>query len=101
MARTHKEPSMTRKSYLGDWIESALSSVGITSEKVSKWIGKPCSCPERRDKLNAFHLWLERVVKGKYSEDKDTAQRHLEVIMQSDEDEQEQSKQEKRTNTED
>lgn len=87
MPRTHRpdKEGMTRKSYLGDWIESALLSVGVTSERVSKWIGKPCNCSERRDKLNALHMWLSRVVKGKYQEDKETAQKHLDIIMQEEE----------------
>lgn len=84
----NKESSMHRKAYLGDHIESALSFVGITSERVSKWIGKPCGCQVRRDKLNALHLWIERVLKGKYNKDekgKESAEKHLDIIMMEDE----------------
>lgn len=49
---------------LGDQVETALSSVGITKERVSKWLGKPCSCPERQAKLNAIGNWAAGFAKG-------------------------------------
>lgn len=45
---------------LGDLVEKALSSVGITEDRVSKWLGKPCGCKERRRKLNALADWVNR-----------------------------------------
>jgi hypothetical protein len=45
---------------LGDFIEKALSSVGVTEERVSGWLGKPCGCKERRKKLNALSDWVNR-----------------------------------------
>lgn len=50
---------------LGDTIEAALSAVGITAERVSAWLGRPCGCAERRDKLNAVGFWAARVLAGK------------------------------------
>jgi len=43
---------------LGDAISSALSAVGITEERVSKWLGRPCGCGARKEKLNAIHRWF-------------------------------------------
>jgi len=37
---------------LGDRVASALAAVGITKERVSKALGKPCSCAKRQAKLN-------------------------------------------------
>lgn len=50
---------------LGDRIEIALKAVGITSEAVERWVGAPCGCPERRDRLNQLDLWARRVVAGR------------------------------------
>lgn len=41
---------------LGDLVEGALSSVGITKERVAEWLGA-CGCVERRDKLNDLSDW--------------------------------------------
>lgn len=44
---------------LGDMVKSALSSVGITEERVSKAIGKPCGCSQRAALLNELgHKYL-------------------------------------------
>jgi len=37
---------------LGDRVASALASVGITKERVSKALGKPCGCAKRQQRLN-------------------------------------------------
>jgi hypothetical protein len=37
---------------LGDRVASALAAVGITKERVSKALGKPCGCAKRQAKLN-------------------------------------------------
>lgn len=37
---------------LGDYVATGLSAVGITPEKVSKVIGKPCGCNKRKERLN-------------------------------------------------
>lgn len=42
---------------LGTVIETALSAVGITEERVSKLLGAPCGCSERRKKLDAISRW--------------------------------------------
>jgi hypothetical protein len=37
---------------LGDIVAGGLSAVGITKERVSKLLGKPCDCPKRQQQLN-------------------------------------------------
>jgi hypothetical protein len=38
---------------LGDLVKSGLSAIGITEERVSKVIGRPCGCGGRAEMLNA------------------------------------------------
>lgn len=49
---------------LGDAIERALRVVGVTPERVSAWVGKPCNCEERKERLNALGWWAARVLSG-------------------------------------
>jgi len=42
----HKKPG------LGDRVAQALAAVGITKERVSKALGKPCGCAKRQRRLN-------------------------------------------------
>jgi len=56
---------------LGDKVEAALKLVGITEERVSRWLGKLCNCPERREKLNQLGNWAARVVRGKLGKAKE------------------------------
>ena len=37
---------------LGDIVKAGLSAIGITEERVSKAIGRPCGCGARAEKLN-------------------------------------------------
>lgn len=39
---------------LGDMVKGALSAIGITEERVSKAIGRPCGCGKRAEKLNEW-----------------------------------------------
>lgn len=52
-------------SELGDKIEQALSLVGVTKERVSNWLGEPCDCKERQEKLNQLSRWTKRIIHGK------------------------------------
>ena len=49
---------------LGDNVKKALSAVGITEERVSNWLGAPCNCAERVEKLNQLGNWASRVLSG-------------------------------------
>lgn len=39
---------------LGDMVAAGLERVGITKERVSAAIGRPCRCGERQQKMNDF-----------------------------------------------
>lgn len=47
---------------LGDLIENALTKVGITKERVEQWVGGPCGCEERKQKLNNLTAWAKRAL---------------------------------------
>ena len=61
----------------GDAVKKALEAVGVTEERVSAWLGRPCGCRERREKLNALGLWARRVLAGRA----ERAREFLEGIM--------------------
>ena len=46
------QPDAPRPPGLGDIVKSGLSAVGITEERVSKLIGRPCGCGARAEALN-------------------------------------------------
>jgi len=58
-----------RRFRLGDQVESALQSIGVTKERVEKWIGGPCNCPERKRNWNALSDWAQDVLFGKLDVD--------------------------------
>jgi hypothetical protein len=60
---------------LGDRLKEALSKVGVTEERVSKWLGRPCGCKQRREKLNKLSLWASSYFKG------ETTDKHLDEIL--------------------
>ncbi len=62
---------------LGDAVERALKVVGIDSERVERWTGKPCRCKARREKLNRIGIWAGRVLAGKI----DKAKEYLEEML--------------------
>jgi hypothetical protein len=39
---------------LGDMVKAGLSAIGITEERVSRAIGRPCGCSKRAEALNAL-----------------------------------------------
>jgi len=50
-------PVATPPKLLGDQIESLLATFGITKDRVEEWVGGPCGCTERQQKLNALGEW--------------------------------------------
>lgn len=62
---------------LGDMVEAALTSIGITSERVEKWLGRPCGCKERKEKLNRLSRWAKRIVLGQT----DKAEEYLDEML--------------------
>lgn len=41
-----------RKPGLGDMVKAGLSAIGITEERVSAALGRPCGCSKRAEALN-------------------------------------------------
>lgn len=62
---------------LGDAIEKALKLLYLSPEKVSRWLGAPCNCEARKQKLNALGYWAVRVISGKV----DKHSEHLDDII--------------------
>lgn len=50
---------------LGDEIERALTTVGITQDRVERWLGMSCGCEQRKARLNQLGNWAARIVSGK------------------------------------
>jgi hypothetical protein len=51
---------------LGDHVHDALAAVGVTPERVARWLGGTCGgCDERRQRLNALGAWAARWAAGK------------------------------------
>lgn len=50
---------------LGDIIARAAGVVGITEERLTAFLGVPCGCDARREKLNQLGGWAARIVRGK------------------------------------
>lgn len=63
---------------LGDSVEAALKQLGITQERVERWLGSPCGCPERILKLNQLGAWSTRILKGRLEQ----AQDYLNEILE-------------------
>lgn len=55
-------PASTEPGGLGGRVEAALSFLGITKDRVEAWVGGPCGCEERKQKLNALGEWASSAV---------------------------------------
>lgn len=66
---------------LGDRVQQALERIGITDDSVSRWLGTPCGCDERRAKLNALDAWARRIIGGKLAK----AKEYLRAMIGADE----------------
>jgi hypothetical protein len=62
-------------------VEQALTVVGITKERVERWLGRPCGCTARKEKLNALGSWAKRILKGNTK----SAKKYLKAIMNGEE----------------
>ena len=70
--------NQTHDTGLGDRVEQALTLVGITQERVMRWMGGQCRCKERKARLNAISFWASRVLSGKIHK----ASEHLDSILE-------------------
>jgi len=59
------EAANLRRPGLGDMVKRALACAGITEERVSRWIGRPCGCAERQERLNELGRWAIAWLSGK------------------------------------
>jgi hypothetical protein len=55
-------PGQVRSKGLGDRVSQALSLVGITEQRVSKLLGRPCGCGKRREALNRLGSRLRKML---------------------------------------
>lgn len=62
---------------LGDRVHTALASVGVTPERVGRWLGRECGCRERVAKLNQLGTWARRILAGK----RERAREYLDAIL--------------------
>lgn len=63
----------------GDIVSSALAAVGITEERVTAWVGAPCGCKERKEKLNRLGFWAQAMLGGTIDEGE--AEKHIEDML--------------------
>lgn len=68
VALPHAHTSTPVRPGWGDRLQRAFAKVGVTDESVSAWIGAPCKCPERREKLNRLGRWVNSILTGSQSE---------------------------------
>jgi hypothetical protein len=71
--------------HLGDFVESALDKIGAARvvNKVHAWLGIPCGCKKRKEKLNQLHRWATRVIQGKEGK----AEQYLNELVEEDKEE--------------
>ena len=66
---------------LGDMVEQALSMVGITEERVTRFLGRSCGgCAKRKAALNRLGAWAKRVITG----ETEVGEKELDEIVGSD-----------------
>ncbi len=46
-------------------LETALAAAGISADRIEWWLGMPCGCRERREKLDAVEAWARRIMGGR------------------------------------
>lgn len=71
----HEPTVRVSRAGLGTILTRALKKFGITEERVTAWLGRPCGCAERREKLNALTWWAIAAVAGR------ATAKHLEEIL--------------------
>lgn len=53
------------KDGLGDRLKAALARIGIDEAEVTRILGRPCGCDDRRRWLNSLDAWARRVLAGR------------------------------------
>jgi hypothetical protein len=63
---------------LGDLVKKALDRVGITQERVAKYLN--CNCARHQARLNALGAWAMRVLAGRTEK----AEEYLDRLTEDD-----------------
>ena len=63
---------------LGDHVEQMLEKFGISQERVTRWLGRPCNCEERKQKLNQLSITVKRFQRNQLSNLKSYFEKFLE-----------------------
>lgn len=61
----------------GTAVSKALAQVGITEDRVSAWLGRPCRCGEYRRRMDKLSLWAAAKLTGKTPPDDEEMTRLL------------------------
>lgn len=56
---------------LGDRVEQALASIGVTKELVENWLGPECGCDWRQEQLNLLDKWARKTLSNSISAPKE------------------------------
>lgn len=56
---SHDKPQV----YIGDHLYSFFQRIGVTEERVMKWLNSQCRCKERQQKLNDLDRLVRQSVK--------------------------------------
>lgn len=67
-----------REQGLGDKVERALTAVGITKQRVTRWVGRECGCEERKERLNRLGAWAENI----WKDGRQRAREHLQRMIE-------------------
>lgn len=59
------KPAPRKTFKLGDAIANGLSAVGITKERVSRVLGRPCGCDKRQEAANQIGDKIQEAIFGK------------------------------------
>ncbi len=62
---------------LGDGAREALAAIGVTEARVSRWLGRPCHCGDRAERLNQLDRALRRGLRAGWAE----ARRYVEALL--------------------
>jgi len=77
VARVRKSRPSHKRPGLGDIVGMGLTKFGVTEERVTKWLGRPCGCGRRKKKLNALGEWVIRAM----SLSQEEAEQELEELI--------------------
>lgn len=62
---------------LGDRISAGLDLLGVTPGRVEAWLGRPCGCEDRRQKLNQLEVWGRGLAKRSIEASREILERFL------------------------